>query len=50
MHAAMNGHKDTVQLLADLGADVTKAGNTGWTGGRGTPVYSDGHRARRGRV
>ena len=32
MRAAEHGHKDTVQLLADLGADVNKADNDGLTG------------------
>ena len=32
MKAARNGHKDTVQLLVDLGADVDKAANNGGTG------------------
>ena len=32
MSAALFGHKDTVQLLADLGADVNKADNEGYTG------------------
>ena len=32
MRAAEYGHKDTVQLLVDLGADVNSATNTGDTG------------------
>ena len=32
MYAAMNGYKDIVQLLADLGADVNKEDNDGDTG------------------
>ena len=32
MWASVNGHMDTVQLLADLGADVNEVSNSGWTG------------------
>ena len=32
MWVADNGHKETVQLLVDLGADVKKADNYGETG------------------
>ena len=34
MLAAFNGHKDIVQLLADISADVNKVDNNGATGAR----------------
>ena len=32
MLAALNGHKDIVQMLVDLGADVNKVRSNGATG------------------